>query len=59
MHESLVDTFGTWDIDEMLEIFSHELEAKEQASLTVKKGYEKSRENYTTGETACSDIVFN
>ena len=43
----------------MLEIFSHELEAKEQASLTVKKGYEKSRENYTTGETACSDIVFN
>ena len=38
------------DIDKMLEIFSCELEAKEQASLTVQaeKGYEKSRENYTT-----------
>ena len=35
----------------MLEIFRCELEAKEQTSLTVKaeKGYEKSRENYTTG----------
>ena len=35
----------------MLEIFSCELEAEEQASLTVKaeKGYEKSRENYSTG----------
>ena len=33
----------------MLEIFRCELEAKEQASLTVKaeKGYEKSKENYT------------
>ena len=40
-----------WNLDEMLEIFRCELEAKEQASLTVKaeKGYEKSRENYTTG----------
>ena len=35
----------------MLEIFRCELEAKEQTSFTVKaeKGYEKSRENYTTG----------
>ena len=35
----------------MLEIFRCELEAKEQALLTVKaeKGYEKSIENYTTG----------
>ena len=49
MHESLVDIFRTWDIDEMSKIFSRELEAKEQASLTVKKGYEKSRENYTIG----------
>ena len=40
-----------WDLDEMLKIFRCELEAKEQASLTVKaeKSYEKSRENYTTG----------
>ena len=39
-----------WDLDEILEIFRCELEAKEQTSLTVKaeKGYEKSRENYTT-----------
>ena len=35
-----------WDLDEMLEIFKCELEAKEQASLTVKteKGYERRRE---------------
>ena len=40
-----------WNLDEMLEIFRYELEAKKQASLTVKseKGYEKSRENCTTG----------
>ena len=40
-----------WDLDEMLEICRCELEAKEQASLTVKaeKSYEKSRENYSTG----------
>ena len=40
-----------WDLDEMLKIFRWELEAKEQASRTVKaeKGYEKSGENYTTG----------
>ena len=32
-----------WDLDEMLKIFRCELEAKEQASLTVKaeKGYKK------------------
>ena len=32
-----------WDLDEMLKIFKCELEAKEQASLTVKaeKGYKK------------------
>ena len=37
-----------WDLDEMLKIFRCKLEAKEQASLTVKgeKGYEKSRELY-------------
>ena len=40
-----------WDLYEMLKIFRCEIEAKEQASLTVKaeKSYEKSRENYTTG----------
>ena len=40
-----------WNLDEMLEIFMFELEAKEEASFNVKveKGYEKSRENYTTG----------
>ena len=41
-----------WDLDQMLEIFRCELDAKEQAALTVKteKGYEKkNRENYTTG----------
>ena len=40
-----------WDLDEMLKIFRCELEVKEQASRTIKaeKGYEKSRENYTTG----------
>ena len=43
---------NVWDLDEMLEIFRCELDAKEQAALTVKteKGYEKkNRENYTTG----------
>ena len=40
-----------WDLDEMLKILTRELEAKEQPLLTVKaeKGYEKSRENGTTG----------
>ena len=40
-----------WDLDEMFKIFRCELEAKEQALLTVKaeKGYEKSKENCTSG----------
>ena len=40
-----------WNLDQMLEIFRCELEAKEQAPLSVKaeKGYEKSIENHTTG----------
>ena len=49
MHTSFAREFSgnVWDLDEMLEIFRCELEAKEQALLTVKaeKGYEKSREN--------------
>ena len=53
MHTSFAREFSgnVWDLDEMLEIFRCELEAKEQALLTVKaeKGYEKSRENYTIG----------
>ena len=40
-----------WDLDKMLEIFMGKLELKKQVSLTVKteKGYEKSRQNFTTG----------
>ena len=45
MHTSFAREFSgkVWDLDEMLEIFRCELEAKEQALLTVKakKGYEK------------------
>ena len=38
-----------WDLDQMLEIFRCELDAKEQAALTVKteKGYEKKPERTT------------
>ena len=53
MHTLFAREFSgnVWDLDEMLEIFRCDLEAKEQASLTVKaeKGYEKSRENCTIG----------
>ena len=49
---------NVWNLDEMLKIFRYELEAKEQASLTVKakKGYEQSRENYTTSVVFCVKI---
>ena len=50
-----------WDLDEMLKIFSCELEAKERPSLTVKveKGYGKSKENYTTGALYSASILSN
>ena len=49
--------FGkVYNLDEMLEIFRCELEAKEQASLTIKaeNGSGKSREHYTTGAFYCA-----
>ena len=50
-----------WDLDEMLEIFRCELEAKEKGSLTIKaeKCCEKSRENYTTGALYSSSKLSN
>ena len=49
------------NLDEVLEIFICELEANEQASLTVKaeKGHEKSKKNCTTGALISTSKLSN